>query len=90
MNVGYREGGRGPNLVLVMGRTGTMADWDPALLGRLIFGHHLVVFDNRGVATTDNPSSASLTVARMAEDAGHAFLFEYPFAVGRAIRRFLR
>ncbi len=68
MSVGYREGGRGPNLVLVMGRTGTMADWDPALLRRLIFGHHLVVFDNRGVATTDNPSSETLTVARMAED----------------------
>lgn len=68
MSVGYREGGRGPNLVLVMGRSGAMADWDPALLKRLIVGHHLVVFDNRGVATTDNPSSESLTVARMAED----------------------
>ena len=68
MSVGYREGGRGPSLVLVMGRTGTMADWDPALLKRLIVGHHLVVFDNRGVATTDNPSSETLTVAQMAED----------------------
>lgn len=68
MSVGYREGGKGPNLVLVMGRSGTMADWDPALLGRLIVGHHLVVFDNRGVATTDNPSTETLTVARMAED----------------------
>jgi len=68
MSVGYREGGSGPNLVLVMGRTGTMADWDPALLKRLIVGHHLVVFDNRGVASTDNPSSEALTVARMAAD----------------------
>lgn len=68
MSVGYREGGKGPNLVLVMGRSGTMADWDPALLKRLIVGHHLVVFDNRGVGTTNNPSSETLTIPRMAED----------------------
>lgn len=68
MSVGYREGGRGPDLVMVGGRSATMADWDPRLLGALSLGHHVVVFDNRGVATTDNPSQETLTVEQMAQD----------------------
>lgn len=68
MSVGYREGGVGPPLVLIMGRSGTMADWDPRLLQNLSRGHHVVVFDNRGVATTDNPSTRTLTVSQMAAD----------------------
>lgn len=68
LNIGYREGGTGYPLVLVMGRGGTMADWDPQLLRTLMHRHHVVVFDNRGVATTDNPATTSLTVDQMAQD----------------------
>jgi pimeloyl-ACP methyl ester carboxylesterase len=65
---GYREGGTGSNLVMIMGRGGTMADWDPKLVGTLLPRHHIVVFDNRGVGTTNNPSTATLTIEQMAQD----------------------
>jgi pimeloyl-ACP methyl ester carboxylesterase len=68
MRMGYRIGGRGPALVMIIGRSATMAEWDPKLIGQLITGHQVIVFDNRGVATSDNPSRATLTIARMAKD----------------------
>lgn len=54
ISVGYREGGSGdgPPLVLIMGYGGAMYEWDPALLERLADQRRVVVFDNRGVATT--------------------------------------
>lgn len=68
MNMGYRVGGTGFPLVMVMGRGGTMADWDPALISLLMRNHRVVLFDNRGVGTTNNPSTATLTVSQMATD----------------------
>lgn len=68
LTVGYRAGGSGFPLVLVMGRGGTMAAWDPKLLAVLMTRHRVIVFDNRGMGTTANPSSQPLTVAQMATD----------------------
>ena len=45
-----------------------MADWDPQLVDRLLTGHRVVVFDNRGVGTSDNPSKATLTIGQLARD----------------------
>jgi pimeloyl-ACP methyl ester carboxylesterase len=69
ISVGYREGGSGsgPPLVLIMGYGGAMYEWDPALLERLADQRRVVVFDNRGVATTSGPT-AGLTVEMMADD----------------------
>ena len=44
--------GTGPPLVLIMGFGGTMAEWDPALVADLATQHTVVVFDNRGIATS--------------------------------------
>jgi pimeloyl-ACP methyl ester carboxylesterase len=68
MRMGYRVGGRGTPLVLITGRSATMADWDPRLLSQLAIGHRLVVFDNRGAGTTDNPSRKRMTIGQLAAD----------------------
>lgn len=68
LRVGYRAGGRGPWLVMVIGRTATMAEWDPQLVKQLIANHRVLVFDNRGMATTNNPSAKPVTVPLMAQD----------------------
>jgi pimeloyl-ACP methyl ester carboxylesterase len=69
ITVGYREGGSGsgPPLVLIMGFAGAMYEWDPALLERLADGRRVIVFDNRGVATTSGPT-AGMTIETMADD----------------------
>jgi pimeloyl-ACP methyl ester carboxylesterase len=69
ITVGYREGGTGsgPPLVLIMGFAGAMYEWDPALLERLADGRRVIVFDNRGVATTSGPT-AGMTIETMADD----------------------
>ena len=56
----------GPWLVLVMGRAGAMADWDPLLIGQVLGDHR--VFDNRGMAMTSNPSPEPVTVPLMGQD----------------------
>lgn len=53
---------------MVIGRSATMAEWDPPLVEQLIGDHEVIVFDNRGVATTNNPASKAITIAQMAED----------------------
>lgn len=68
MSVGYRIGGQGPPIVMIIGRSATMAEWDPRLLDRLLRSHRVIVFDNRGVATTDDPSKATMTIGQLARD----------------------
>jgi pimeloyl-ACP methyl ester carboxylesterase len=69
ISVGYREGGSGsgPPLVMIMGFAGTMYEWDPALLERIADQRRVIVFDNRGVATTSGPT-AGMTIETMADD----------------------
>ncbi|MBV9049915.1 MAG: alpha/beta hydrolase [Solirubrobacterales bacterium] len=68
INIGYRAGGRGPWLIMVMGRGATMAEWDPQLIAQMIGNHRVLVFDNRGIATTNNPSRKTLSIQQMAQD----------------------
>lgn len=69
IDIGYRTGGRGPWLILVMGRSGTMAEWDPQLIRQLIRNHRVLVFDNRGMGTTDSSVPADeVTIPLMAKD----------------------
>ncbi|MHB1567620.1 MAG: alpha/beta fold hydrolase [Solirubrobacteraceae bacterium] len=68
MSMGYRTGGHGFPLIMVMGRGATMAEWDPQLIDQLIGDHHVIVFDNRGVGTTNNPSTQTLSIGQMAQD----------------------
>ncbi len=69
LSIGYRTGGHGPWLIMVMGRSGTMAEWDPQLIRQLDRSHRVLIFDNRGMGTTDSSVPASeVTVPLMAQD----------------------
>ncbi len=68
ISIGYRTIGSGPPLMMIMGFGGTMADWDPALLTALGARHTVIVFDNRGVATSTNTPHNRLTIDQMASD----------------------
>lgn len=69
LRFGYRSGGRGTPLIMVMGRSGTMAEWDPQLIRQLIRNHRVVIFDNRGMGTTSAGFSPSkVTIPLMAKD----------------------
>jgi pimeloyl-ACP methyl ester carboxylesterase len=68
IDIGYRTGGHGPWLVMVIGRGATMAEWDPQLIAQMIVDHRVLVFDNRGVGTTNNPSRKTLSIQQMAHD----------------------
>ena len=71
LSIGYRTGGQGPWLIMVMGRSGTMADWDPLFVKQFTSHHRVVIFDNRGMGTTDDDSvpSSDVTIPLMAKDA---------------------
>jgi pimeloyl-ACP methyl ester carboxylesterase len=70
LDIGYRSGGHGPWLIMVMGRSGTMADWDPLLVRQLTRHNRVVVFDNRGMGTTNNDAvpTSDVTIPLMAQD----------------------
>jgi pimeloyl-ACP methyl ester carboxylesterase len=68
ISIGYRRIGSGPPLVMIMGFGGTMAEWDPALLTRLGARRTVIVFDNRGVATSTDTPRNRLTIGEMADD----------------------
>jgi len=79
---GYRTVGSGPPLVMIMGFTGTMTEWDPALVGRLSQSHRVIVFDNRGMGESVDAPVAGLTIEGMADDT--AALIEALVPSGRA------
>jgi pimeloyl-ACP methyl ester carboxylesterase len=65
-DVGYRELGSGPPLLLIMGLGGTMDNWSASFVDGLAAGHRVVVFDNAGVGKTAT-ISPPLTITGMAD-----------------------
>lgn len=66
--VGYREVGAGSPVLLVMGLSGSMDDWQPAFVAGLATDHTVVVFDNAGVGQTA-ALSPPLSIIAMANQA---------------------
>jgi len=64
-NVGYREIGSGPPLVLIMGFGGTMSTWDPVFVDALAQRYRVVTFDNAGLGQT-SPVAGTLSIDDMA------------------------
>jgi hypothetical protein len=64
--VGYRVVGSGPPLVLIMGYSGTMEDWDPRFVDALARHYRVVIFDNAGVGRTQRLPTP-LTIDAMAD-----------------------
>jgi pimeloyl-ACP methyl ester carboxylesterase len=67
-HVGYREVGAGPPLLMIMGYSGTMDDWEPGLIDALGREHTVVIFDNAGIGET-SALKGPLTVTAMANQA---------------------
>jgi pimeloyl-ACP methyl ester carboxylesterase len=68
--IGYRDinpTAGGTPLVLICGYGLTMAEWDPTFVQTLAEGRRVIVFDNRGIATSSGPVKG-LTIATMARD----------------------
>ena len=55
-------------LVMIIGRSATMADWDPNLLNIFARKRKVTVFDNRWVGTTTTNSTDGATIARFGND----------------------
>jgi pimeloyl-ACP methyl ester carboxylesterase len=67
--VGYRIAGSGPPLVMIMGYSSTMEDWDPRLVDALARHYRVVIFDNAGIGATQQ-LPGPLTIDAMARQTG--------------------
>jgi pimeloyl-ACP methyl ester carboxylesterase len=70
IEIGYRQFGRGPDLIMVTGDTAPMSLWLPYLLHPLAANFTVTIFDNRGVGYTSDDLSRPITVPLMARDTG--------------------
>jgi pimeloyl-ACP methyl ester carboxylesterase len=68
IEIGYRQFGRGPDLIMVTGDTAPMSLWLPYLLRPLARHFAVTIFDNRGVGYTTDDLSRPITVPLMARD----------------------
>jgi pimeloyl-ACP methyl ester carboxylesterase len=68
IEIGYRQFGRGPDLIMVTGDTAPMSLWLPYLLHPLAKSFTVTIFDNRGVGYTSDDLSRLITVPLMARD----------------------
>lgn len=68
IDVGYRQFGSGPDLLLITGDTAPMSLWTPYLLEPLSRDFRVTMFDNRGVGYTTDDPSVRLSVPLMARD----------------------
>ena len=70
IEIGYRQFGHGPDLIMVQGDTAPMSLWMPYLLRPLAQDFRVTIFDNRGVGYTTDDLSRPITVPLMARDTG--------------------
>lgn len=68
IEIGYRQFGHGPDLVMVTGDTAPMSLWLPYLLRPLAAHFTVTIFDNRGVGYSSDDLSRPITVPLMARD----------------------
>jgi pimeloyl-ACP methyl ester carboxylesterase len=68
IRLGYRIVGSGRPLLMIPGFAFTMAEWDPKLVAALGARHRVVLFDNRGVATSSDQPRNRLSIVEMASD----------------------
>jgi pimeloyl-ACP methyl ester carboxylesterase len=68
IEIGYRQFGHGPDLIMVTGDTAPMSLWLPYLLHPLARNFTVTIFDNRGVGYTTDDLSRPITVPLMAHD----------------------
>jgi pimeloyl-ACP methyl ester carboxylesterase len=67
IQIGYRQFGSGPSLLLVMGQRGTMTWWDPQFLAALAAHYAVTIFDLPGVGYSQS-TSARPTLSTYADE----------------------
>jgi pimeloyl-ACP methyl ester carboxylesterase len=70
IELGFRQFGHGPDLVMVQGDTAPMSLWMPYLLRPLARRFQVTIFDNRGVGYSTDDLAKPITVPLMARDTG--------------------
>jgi pimeloyl-ACP methyl ester carboxylesterase len=68
IEIGFRQFGAGPDLLMITGDTAPMSLWMPYLLRPLARHFTVTIFDNRGVGYSTDDTSKRLTVKLMARD----------------------
>lgn len=68
IQIGYRQFGHGPDLVMISGDTAPMTLWLPYLTKPLASHFTVTMFDNRGVGYSTDDLSQQMTVPLMARD----------------------
>ena len=68
IDIGYRVIGDGFPLILITGYSATMDMWDPFVIKELSSRYKVILFDNRGIATTTS-SDKPFSIELFAEDA---------------------
>lgn len=69
VKLAYYTKGQGEPMIMIMGYSGTMGMWDPALLDELSKKNQLIIFDNRGVGLSTDTKENHTTIPQMADDA---------------------
>jgi len=67
IDIAYKETGSGYPLILIMGSSGTMDLWSPVLISGLSQNHRVIIFDNRGIASTSS-SDSEFSIKLFADD----------------------
>jgi pimeloyl-ACP methyl ester carboxylesterase len=70
IEIGFRQFGHGPDLIMVQGDTAPMSLWMPYLLRPLAREFRVTIFDNRGVGYSTDDLAKPITVPLMARDTG--------------------
>jgi pimeloyl-ACP methyl ester carboxylesterase len=68
IEIGYRQFGHGPDLVMISGDTAPMTLWMPYLTRTLARHFTVTIFDNRGVGYSTDDLSRRMTIPLMARD----------------------
>jgi len=68
IEIGYRQFGSGPDLLMITGDTAPMSLWLPYMLKPLAERFRVTIFDNRGVGYSTDDPSVRLSVPLMARD----------------------
>lgn len=68
IEIGYRQFGTGPDLVVITGELCTMSLWGTEFPAKLSNHFRVTMFDNRGVGYSTDDVSVPMTIRRLADD----------------------
>lgn len=70
VQIGCRQVGTGPPLLVLNGFAATSADWGPTFIDKLASSNHLILLDHRGIGNSTD-DGRPFDIAQLADDAAH-------------------